>query len=96
MTWNFVRMSPYTVLYLRSNTLRCSEHHGPRGTHTILCSIPLTRGIGSSVEASSPDGVYYSLAGKQSIRTIDIQWTDFMGRAVNLRGRPLALQLTFD
>ena len=89
-------MSPYTVLYLRSNALCCSDHHGPKGTHNILCSIPLTRGIGSSIEASSPDNVYYSLAGKRSIRTIDIELTDYMGRVVNLRGRPLALQLTFD
>ena len=87
VTWSFVRMSPYTVLYLRSNMLRCSDHHGPMGTHNILCSIPLTRGVGSSVEASSPDNVYYSLAGKSSIRTFDIELTDYMGRAVNLRGR---------
>ena len=30
VTWSFVRMAPYTVLYLRSNRLRCENHHGPR------------------------------------------------------------------
>ena len=66
------------------------------GTHNLLCAIPSTRGIGSSVEAASPDGVYYSLAGKRSIRNFDIALTDYKGNVVNLRGRPLALQLTFD
>ena len=96
VVWSFVRMSPYHVLYLRSDTLRCDDHHGADGTHNLLCAIPLTRGVGSSVEAASPDGVYYSLAGKRSIRNFDIALTDYKGNVVNLRGRPLALQLTFD
>ncbi len=54
LTWSFVRMAPYTVLYLRSNRLRCENHHGPRGTHDILCSVPRTQGVGSQVEYSSP------------------------------------------
>ena len=95
VTWSFVRMTPYSVLYLRSNRLRCENHHGPRGTHDILCSVPLTQGIGSQVEAHSPDGVYYNLAGGSSCRTMDFRLTDRLGRTVNLRGRPLSFQLIF-
>ena len=96
VTWSFVRMAPYTVLYLRSNRLRCEHHHGPRGTHDILCSVPLTQGVGSQVESSSPTGVYYNLAGGSSCRTMDFRLTDWLGRAVNLRGRPLSFQLIFE
>ena len=96
VTWSFVRMAPYTVLYLRSNRLRCENHHGPRGTHDILCSVPLTQGVGSQVECSSPTRVYYNLAGGSSCRTMDFRLTDWLGRAVNLRGRPLSFQLIFE
>ncbi len=96
VTWAFVRMAPWSVLYLRSNRLRCENHHGPRGTHDILCSVPLTGGVGTQVEVSSPIGAYYNLAGGSSCRTIDFRLTDWLGRAVNLRGRSLAFQLIFD
>ena len=96
VTWPWIRVAPYDVLYLRSNRLRCENHHGPRGTHDILCSVPLTQGIGSQVEAHSPVGVYYNLAGGSSCRTMDFRLTDALGRAVNLRGRPLSFQLIFE
>ena len=96
VTWSFVRMSPWSTLYLRSRQLRCENHHGPRGTHDILCSVPLTGGVGTQVSVSSPTGVYYNLAGGSSCRTIDFQLTDWLGRAVNLRGRPLSFQLIFE
>ena len=96
VTWSFVRMAPYTVLYLRSNRLRCENHQGPRGTHDILCSVPLTQGIGSQVEAHSPTGVYYNLAGGSSCRTMDFRLTAWLGRVVNLRGRALSFQLIFE
>ena len=83
------------VLYLRSNRLRCENHHGPRGTHDILCRVSLTGGVGTQVEASSPTGTYYNLAGF-SCRTIDFRLTDWLGRTVNLRGRTLSFQLIFD
>ncbi len=95
-TWPFVRMAPWSVLYLRSFRLRCENHHGPHSQHDILCSVPLTGGVGTQVEASSPVGVYYNLAGGSSCRTMDLRLTDWLGRPVNLRGRPLALLLIFD
>jgi len=96
LTFPFVRMSPYNYLFLRSSRLRCVDHHGPRGTHDILCSVMLAGGPGEQVVASSPDGMYYDLQGELSIRSFDIRLTDYLDRPVNLRGRPLALQLTFD
>jgi hypothetical protein len=96
VVWSFVRMSPFNYVFLRSTRLRCVDIHGPRGTHDILCTIPLTQGVGSQIEASSPDGVYYDLQGDFSIRGFDLSLTDYLGRPVNLRGRPLALQLTFE
>jgi hypothetical protein len=96
VVWSFVRMAPYSYVFLKSSKLRCVDHHGPRGTHDILCTVPLVQGVGSQVEASSPDGVYYDLQGEISIRGFDLSLTDWLGRSVNLRGRPLAMQLTFD
>ena len=96
VTWSFVRMAPWSVLYLRSNRLRCEHNHGPRGTHDILCCVLLTGGIGSQVDSSSSTGVYYNLAGGSSCRTMDFRLTDWLGRAVNLRGRPLSFQLIFE
>jgi len=96
VVWQFVRMAPYSYVFLKSSKLRCVDHHGPRGTHDILCIVPLTGGVGTQVEASSPDGVYYDLQGEMSTRGFDFSLTDFLGRPVNLRGRPLAMQLTFD
>ena len=96
VTWPWIRVAPYDVLYLRSSRLRCENHHGPRGMHDILCSVPLTQGVGSQVEAHSPVGVYYNLAGGSSCRTMDFRLTDALGRAVNLRGRPLSFQLIFE
>ena len=89
-------MAPWTVLYLRSNRLRCEHHHGPRGTHDIPCSVLLTGGVGTQVEGSSPTGAYYTLAGGSSCRTLDFRLTDWLGRTVDLRGRPLSFQLIFD
>ena len=96
VVWAFVRMAPYNYVFLKFSKLRCVDHHGPRGTHDILCLVPLTGGVGTQVEASTPNGLYYDLQGELSIRGFDLSLTDYLGRSVNLRGRPLAMQLTFD
>ena len=95
VVWPWVRMSPYSCLFVRSSRLRCVDHHGPRGTHDILCSVPLTEGPGHQVVCSG-DGIYYDLQGELSMRSFDIRVTDYLGRPVDLKGRPLALQLTFE
>ena len=96
VTWSWIRLAPYDVLYLRSSRLRCENHHGMRGDHDILCSIPLTQGVGSQIEAQTPTNVYYTLAGGSSCRTMDFRLTDALGRDVNLRGRALNFQLIFE
>ena len=96
VVWPFVRMAPFNNVFLKSSKLRCVDHHSPQGTHDILCIVPLTGGVGTQVEASTPDGVYYDLQGELSIHGFDLSLTDYLGRPVNLRGRPLAMQLTFD
>ena len=96
VSWSWIRLAPYDVLYLRSNRLRCENHHGMRGDHDILCSIPLTQGVGSQIEAQTPTNVYYNLAGGSSCRTMDFRLTDALGRDVNLRGRALNFQLIFE
>ena len=55
---SFVRMAPWSCMCFWSSRLRCENHHGPRGSHDIICSVPLVGGIGTLVEASSPMGVY--------------------------------------
>ena len=95
VVWPWVRMAPYSCLFLRSTRLRCVDHHGPRGTHDILMSIPLTDGPGHQVVASG-EGIYYDLQGELSVRSFDIRLTDHLNRPVDLKGRPLALQLTFE
>ena len=96
VVWSFVRMSPFNYVFLRSSRLRCVDHHGPRGTHDILCMVPLTQGTGSQIQFASPDSVYYDLQGETSLRTFDFSLTDYKGAPVNLRGRPLAFQLTME
>ena len=96
VVWSFVRMSPCNYVFLRSSRLRCVDHHGPRGTHDILCMVPLAQGTGSQIHFASPDGVYYDMQGVNSLRTFDFSLTDWLGRIVNLRGRPLAFQLTLE
>ena len=89
-------MSPFNYVFLRSSRLRCMDHHGPRGTHDILCMIPLTGGAGTQMEGGTLDRVCFDLQGETSLRTFAFRLTDFKGRPVDLRGRPLAFQLTME
>ncbi len=45
---------------------------------------------------SSGEGIYYDRQGELSSRSFDIRLTDYLGRPVDLKRRPLALQLTFE
>ena len=74
----------------------CGPPRAEGNAHDTLCIISLAGGIGTQVESSTPDGLYYDLQGELSIRGFDLSLTDYLGRPVNLRGRPLAMQLTFD
>ena len=55
--WQFVKMSPYDYLFLRSRRLTVASSQDPNGRHDVICMIPLTNGIGAVETANSPDGV---------------------------------------
>ena len=96
VTWNFVRMSPYSCLYLRSHAMSCERTHGPRGTSNIICQVPLINGVGSQVLANMPDSCALDLHDAVTLRSIDFQLTDYKGRVVDLKGRPLSFQISLD
>jgi hypothetical protein len=93
--WNFVKMSPYDYLFLRSRRLTVSSED-PNGRHDVIACIPLTKGIGAVETASSPDGVYLKLPPDLVLRNIDFSLTDYLGNNVDLRGRPISFELCFD
>ena len=95
LVFNFVNMSIYHDVYLRSCRLTCHNIHGPRGESDVICKIPITHGVGSVIEAKTPDGVYYDL-GSRSYKTIDFRLTDHANNVVDLRNNRLSLQLTID
>ena len=94
--WQFVKMSPYDYLFLRSRRLTVQNSHDPNGRHDVLAKIVLSKGIGAMEESDTPDGVYLKLPNDMTIRTIDFEITDVKGAIVNLRGRPVSFELCFD
>ena len=56
LVFNFVKMSPYDYLFLRSRRLTVENSHDPNGRHDVLLKIMFVKGIGSTETASSPDG----------------------------------------
>ena len=95
IAWQFVKMSPYDHVFLRSRRLTVENSHGPRGEHDCLCMIPLTEGVGRTVVGGSPDNVYYEVPDMH-LKHIDFSLTDYKGEPVNLRGRSLSFQMVFD
>ena len=96
LVFNFVKMSPYDYLFLRSRRLTVENSHDPNGRHDVLLKSMLVKGIGGMETASSPDGVYMRLSRDMTLRAIDFQLTDFRGNLVNMRGRPMSFELCFD
>ncbi len=39
--WNFVKMSPFDHVFLRSRRLTVENSHAPNGGHDIICMIPV-------------------------------------------------------
>ena len=96
LVWSFVTMAPYEYLFLRSRRLTIENCQDPSGRHDVIAQIPLTRGIGAVETGKTPDGVYMKLPNDLTLRNIDFSLTDYRGNDVNLRGRPLSLEICFD
>ena len=96
LVWSFVTMAPYEYLFLRSRRLTIENCQDPNGRHDVITMIPLVNGIGAVEQSASPDGVYMKLPNDLTLRNIDFSLTDYKGNGVNLRGRPLSLEICFD
>ena len=96
VVWSFVKMAPYDYLFLRSRRLTVENSEDPNGRHDVLATIVLKNGIGSVETASTPDGVYMKLPRLLTLRSIDLELTDYLGKSVNMRGRPISVELCFD
>ena len=94
--WHFVKMAPYDYAFLRSRRLTFENSHDPRGRHDVIATVPLTQGIGLVETGQTPDGVYHKLPRDLVLRTIDFQLTDYLGNALDLRGRPLSFKICLD
>ena len=96
LVWDFVTMAPYEYLFLRSRRLTIENCQDPNGRHDAIAMIPLVNGIGAVEHSASPEGVYMKLPTDLTLRNIDFSLTDYKGSVVNLRGRPLSLEICFD
>ena len=96
LVWDFVTMAPYEYLFLRSRRLTIENCQDPNGRHDAIAMIPLVNGIGAVEQSASLEGVYMKLPTDLTFRNIDFSLTDYKGDVVNLRGRPLSLEICFD
>jgi hypothetical protein len=96
LVWGFVTMAPYEYLFLRSRRLTIENCQDPNGRHDAIAMIPLVNGIGAVEHSASPEGVYMKLPTDLTLRNIDFSLTDYKGKNVNLRGRPLSFEICFD
>ena len=96
LVWDFVTMAPYEYLFLRSRRLTIENCQDPNGRHDAIAMIPLVNGIGAVEHSASPEGIYMKLPTDLTLRNIDFSLTDYKGNVVNLRGRPLSLEICFD
>ena len=96
IVWTFVSMAPYDYLFLRSRRLTVENSEDLNGRHDVLAVLPLVKGIGAVEQPSTADGIYMRLPKQMTLRNIDFELTDYKGKSVNLRGRPISFELCFD
>ena len=96
LVWAFVSMAPYDYLFLRSRRLTVENSEDLNGRHDVLAVLPLVKGIGAVEQSSTADGIYMRLPKQMTLRNIDFELTDYKGKSVNLRGRPISFELCFD
>ena len=96
LTFRFISMQPYDVLYLCSHRLGSTAIQGPRGSSNTLMQIVVNQPFGSVQEASMPNDVWISCEGLTCHR-LDFQIQDGSGNVVDMSlGGDVSFLLSID
>jgi hypothetical protein len=96
LTFRFISMQPYDVLYLCSRRLGSTAIQGPRGSCNTLMQIVINQPFGSIQEASMPNDVWISCQGLTCHR-LDFQIQDASGNVVDMSlGGEISFLLSID
>ena len=90
LVWHMPCMAPCEYLFWRSRRLTCEGSHDPVGRHDVLACIPLVNGIGAVETTFFPHNVMMKCPPDLTLRSLDLQLTDYKGAVVNMRGLPLS------
>ena len=83
LTFRFISMQPYDVLYLCSKRLGNTSIQGPRGSCDTLMQIVINQPFGSVQEASMPQDVWNS-CDRLTCHRLDFQIQDASGNDVDM------------
>ena len=96
LTFRFISMQPYDVLYLCSHRLGSTAIQGPRGSSNTLMQIVINQPFGSVQEASMPWDIWISCDGLTCHR-LDFQIQDGAGNVVDMSlGGDVSFLLSID
>ena len=96
LTFRFISMQPYDVLYLCSKRLGNISIQGPRGSSDTLMQIVINQPFGSVQEASMPQEVWNS-CDRLTCHRLDFQIQDAAGNNVDMSlGGQVSFVLSFD
>ena len=90
---NFLSVSPYDYVFLRSKRLACQNSVSSRGAHDVLAMIPINAAFGEILTGGTPVTLALDIdAG--TLNSLDFQLTDRFNRVVN-QTSDISFQLTF-
>lgn len=96
LTFRFISMQPYDVLYLCSRRLGSTAIQGPRGSSDTLMQIVINQPFGGVQEASMPVDVWISCEGLTCHR-LDFQIQDAGGNVIDMSlGGEVSFLLSID
>ena len=96
LTFRFISMQPYDVLYLCSRRLGSTAIQGPRGSSDTLMQIVINQPFGGVQEASMPVDVWISCEGLTCHR-LDFQVQDASGNIIDMSlGGEVSFLLSID
>ena len=90
---NFLAVSPYDYVFLRSRRLGSRHALSIRGGHDVLAMIPINAAFGEILEGGTPLNESLDI-DPASLNQLDFQVTDRYGRLVDQRA-DISFQLTF-